>query len=135
VARYVSLDRLIEEDRVRYYAVLEQSSARWHDGAHALEPWLIFLLGVVRNGCREFADRAGRVKAPRGAKTHLVEAIIARMDRPFTLAELERECPHVSRDTVRLLLKRLRRQGKVVCLGRGPAASWKRVGRWPTEKG
>lgn len=130
VARYVSLDRLIEEDRARYYAVLERSSARWHDGTHELEPWLIFFLGIVRNGCREFAERAGRVKAPRGAKGALVEHEIAAMSQEFTLVELERRCPHVSRDMVRLVLTRLRRSGRVTCIGLGPGAVWKRTSNW-----
>jgi Fic family protein len=134
VARYVSLDRLVEEERGRYYAVLEQSSARWHDGSHALEPWLIFFLGIVRSGCREFADRVGRVKAPRGAKGALVEHEIAAMPEAFTLVDLERRCPHVSRDMVRMVLKRLKGQGRLECLGRGPAAAWRRSGRWSAGK-
>ena len=32
--RYISLERLIEQNKERYYEVLEQSSQRWHDGEH-----------------------------------------------------------------------------------------------------
>jgi Fic family protein len=134
VGRYVSLDRLVEEERTRYYEVLRQSSEGWHTGTHVLDPWLLFFLGVVRAAGREFAERAGNVKAPRGAKTALVEQVIAEMEGTFTLVELERRCPHVSRDMVRLLLFRLRRAGRVECIGRGPSSAWKRVGRWPGEK-
>jgi Fic family protein len=131
VGRYVSLDRIVEDDRARYYEVLRQSSVEWHDGRHTLDPWLIFLLGVLRSAGREFEARVGAVKAPRGAKTLAVEQVIAEMEGPFSLVDLERRCPHVSRDMVRLLLFRLRRAGRVECTGRGPLAAWRRTGRWP----
>ena len=35
--RYISLERIIEDNKERYYEVLEQSSQRWHDGKH--DPW------------------------------------------------------------------------------------------------
>lgn len=130
VGRYVSLDRLVEDEKTRYYEVLRQSSARWHAGKHDLEPWLLFFLGVLRAAGREFEERAGNVKVPRGAKTAAVEQVIAEMDGPFTLVDLERRCPHVSRDMVRLLLKRLRRAGRVTCVPRGPASIWKKTDGW-----
>ncbi len=37
VGRYISLERLIEENKERYYEVLEASSQRWHEGKH--DPW------------------------------------------------------------------------------------------------
>ena len=129
VGRYISLDRIVEDERVRYYEVLRLSSAGWHAGTHTLDPWLLFFLGVLRTAGREFTERAGKVKAPRGAKTQLVEDVIAGMEGPFTLVELERRCPHVSRDMVRLVLFRLRRAGRVECMGRGQLAAWRRIGR------
>ncbi len=44
----------------------------------------------------------------------------------FTLSELERACPGVSRDMVRQVLKTLRKEGKVKCLGKGPGAAWEK---------
>ncbi len=37
VGRYISLERLIEENKDRYYETLEESSQGWHDGKH--DPW------------------------------------------------------------------------------------------------
>ncbi len=42
---------------------------------------------------REFEDRVGRIKAPKGAKTELIEAAIDKFDGEFTMRELERACP------------------------------------------
>ena len=37
VGRYISIERLIEENKERYYETLEQSSQGWHEGKH--DPW------------------------------------------------------------------------------------------------
>lgn len=34
VGRYISLERLIEQSKERYYETLEQSSQGWHEGKH-----------------------------------------------------------------------------------------------------
>jgi Fic family protein len=34
VGRYISLERLIEQNKERYYETLAQSSRGWHEGAH-----------------------------------------------------------------------------------------------------
>ena len=75
VGRYVSLDRIgVEEEKAQYYETLEQSSKGWHAGSHDLQPWLLYLLSVLRRASLEFEERAGSLKAPRGAKRALVES-------------------------------------------------------------
>ena len=110
------------------YETLYRSSQGGHEGQHDLIPWLNYFLGVVRRAYREFEESAGQIKTPRGAKTALVEAAIGAFPGDFTLAELERACPGVSRDMVRRVLRELQKAGKVACLGRGPGAAWRRKG-------
>lgn len=126
VGRYVSTERLVEEAKQDYYEALRRSSQGWHEGKHDFAPWLAFFLTIVRRAYVEFEQRAGDVRAPRGAKTQLVELAVAGFDGAFSLADLERKCPGVSRDMVRRVLADLRRKGLVVCGGRGPAARWER---------
>ena len=40
VGRYVSLERVIEENKDRYYETLEQSSKHWHEGTHDAWPYI-----------------------------------------------------------------------------------------------
>lgn len=131
VGRYISLERLVEESKDDYYEALRRSSEGWHEGRHDLIPWLNYFLGVLRRAYREFERRAGDVKTPRGAKTVLVEAAIDAFPGDFTLADIERNCPGVSRDMVRRVLRDLRKADRVVCLGRGPGATWRRKGIIP----
>ena len=122
---YISFERLIEENKDRYYETLEQSSYGWHDGEHDPWPYINYLLFILKTAYREFEDRAGSVKSPRGTKTELVEAAVKAFHGEFTLADLERACPHVSRDMIRRVLRNLQTEGKAKCLGRGPGAAWR----------
>jgi hypothetical protein len=70
----------------------------------------------------------GQVKTVRGAKRKLVEDAVARFDGRFTLLDLERACPGVSRDMVQRVLRDLQRAGQATCLGRGPGAEWTKKG-------
>lgn len=130
VGRYISLERLIEENKERYYETLEQSSQDWHKGRHDPWPFINYILFTLKDAYREFEERLGKVAAPRGAKSELVIAAIARRNAEFRVADLQRDCPGVSIDMVRRVLKGLQAGGKVRCLGRGRDAQWKRLGRW-----
>lgn len=127
VGRYISLERLIEESKEDYYEVLRASSAGWHEGKHEVLPWLNYFLAVLRRAYVQFGERAGQVKSPRGAKADLVLAAIRQVPSPFRVADLQQICPGVSIDWIRRVLKDLRSQGKVECLGRGQQAQWRRL--------
>jgi Fic family protein len=131
VGRYISLERLVEESREDYYEILQRSSRGWHEGQHDFVPWLNYFLSVLRRAYREFEDRAGQVKSPRGAKTALIEAAVEAFPAEFNLTDLERACPGVSRDMVRRVLRQLQKEKKVLCLGRGPGAAWRKEGTTP----
>jgi len=128
VGRYISLERLIEEHKQRYYETLEISSQRWHEGKH--DPWVYinFLLYILKQAYGEFIERVEKIETPKGAKTELVIEQIQKMDGEFTLSQLQTKCPGVSRDMVRKVLKDLHKLDKVVCKGRGPGARWRRKG-------
>lgn len=125
VGRYISLERLIEQNKDRYYETLEQSSQGWHEGTHDPWPYINYLLYILKAAYREFEERVGRTASPRGAKTESILAAINGFSGDFTLGKLERACPGVSRDMIRRVLRDLRREGKVRCRGRGPGAAWR----------
>lgn len=126
--RYVSIERVIEQNKARYYETLEQSSLGWHEGRHDPWPYINYVLFVLKTAYREFEARVGEVKTPRGAKTELVASAATDFAGEFSLSDLERACPGVSRDMVRRVLRDLQAQGKVECMGRGPGARWRNKG-------
>jgi Fic family protein len=128
VGKYISLERIIEESKETYYEALRKSSTRWHQAKHDIEPWLCYFLGTINSAYREFEERAGGVKSARGAKTENVIQAINEQAGEFSISEIERLCPAVSRDMIRIVFRQLQKQKKIICLGRGQSARWKRIG-------
>lgn len=128
VGRYISLEQLVEQAREAYYEALRRSSSGWHEGMHELLPWLNFFLAILHRAYKNFEERAGQVKSPRGAKRALIHEAIAAWTGEFTLVELERACPGISRDMIRRVLRELQKAEQVNCLGRGPGARWRKRG-------
>ena len=128
VGRYISLERIIEQNKERYYETLEQSSMGWHNGKHNPWPYIIYVLFVMKAAYREFEERLGRTQSPRGTKTEMIETAVNALSGEFTLSQLERACPGVSRDMIRRILRGLQKAGHVECLGRGPGARWRKRG-------
>lgn len=82
---------------------------------------------IVRLAYREFEERVGDVRAPRGSKSARILAAIAGTRGTFSVADLQQQCPGTGIDLIRKVLKREREQGRISCTGRGPAARWQRT--------
>jgi Fic family protein len=130
VGRYISIERLIEENKERYYETLEQSSQDWHEGKHNPWPYVNYLLFILKSAYKEFEERVGQTASPKGAKTELVTTAIRRFAGSFRVSDVQRDCPGVSVDLIRQVLKNLRSRGRVKCLGRGQSAEWQRTAKW-----
>ena len=100
----------------------------WHECKHDPWPYINFVLYTLETAYKEFEERLGQIKGPRGSKKELVEAAIQEISSPFMLSDVERSYPGVSRDIIRKALRDLQNLGHVECLGRGPGAPWKRKG-------
>lgn len=127
VGRYVSLERIIEESKEGYYETLRASSRGWHEGAHDAHPWLNYFWGALQRASREFEERLTGAGDGKMNKSDLVRAAVLRKVGPFTSTEIERECPNVSQDLVRLVMRQLRDEGVIALQGRGRGAKWLRV--------
>ncbi len=135
VGRYISLERIIEQNKDRYYETLEQSSAGWHEGAHDPWPYVNYLLFILKTAYREFEERVGQTASPRGSKALLVRQAIAAHLGEFRLRDIERACPGVGREWIRRILSEMKAGSEVTCRGRGPAARWRYQGRVGGQEG
>lgn len=134
VGRYISLERLIEQHKDRYYETLKLSSQGWHQGKHDPWPYINYGLYTLLDAYKEFERRAGETASPKGAKAEFVLQAIRRRTGEFRLQDIERACPGVGRDWIQSKLAELRDSGELVCRGRGPAARWKRTSKGTTPK-
>lgn len=127
VGRYISLERVFEESKETYYETLEASSIGWHEGRNDALPWLRYFWGVLLRAYREFEERVGTIGAGRGSKTAHIRSVVDRRTIPFAISELERDCPGISRDMIRHVLRQMRQEGEVEVIGKGRGAKWKKT--------
>ena len=135
VGRYISIERLIEESKETYYEALQLSSQGWHEGNHRLRPWWEYSFGILIGAYQEFEKRVGSITNVRGAKTAIVENVIDNLPSPFSISDIERACPAVSREMIRVILNRLRKEGRVSCKGTGRGALWEKRDNKPPKRG
>jgi Fic family protein len=126
VARYISLDRLIEESKEEYYRVLKLCSQGWHEGKNEIIPWWNYFLGLLRNAYKEFERQFESVDA-RTAKSDLVrQTLLAQVER-FALADMAAQLPAVSSQLIKKVLAEMKTARQVRLAGRGRGARWEVV--------
>ena len=128
VGRYISMERLIEQNKERYYETLKLSSQGWHEGKH--NPWhyINFLCFIIKSAYKEFEDRLGEMSQPKGEKTEMVKNAVAGFPGNFSVADIQKKCPGVGIDTIRRALKDMQRLNIVECVSRGAGAKWQKTG-------
>lgn len=80
-----------------------------------------------------FADRAAAAKTPGTKQQRIREHILRHAPVTFRLADIRGAVPGVSDQTIRLVLERLKNEGKVRPGGTGRAATWTRTNTAASE--
>jgi Fic family protein len=60
VGRYISLERIVEQNKESYYEALQTSSVGWHEGSHDIMPWVQYFLSTIHAAYCEFEECAGK---------------------------------------------------------------------------
>ena len=129
VGRFISLERVIQDSCKSYYDALEASSRGWHESEHDVMPWVEYSWGVLLRAYREFEERLGNLDRPGTSKSQRVREAVERKIKPFRIVDIEYECPDVSRETIRLVLRAMKKEGLVEPKGRGRGARWRKLSR------
>ncbi|MBI4356325.1 MAG: Fic family protein [Gammaproteobacteria bacterium] len=127
VGRYISLEKIIEDSKARYYDTLHQASENWQYSTHPIKIWWEYFLTTLLLAYQQLEERIGMLTKGRGAKTDLIIATINNLSSSFRISDLEQACPTVGRDMIRVVLNRLRTEGKLNCHGTGRGAKWHKV--------
>jgi Fic family protein len=127
VGKYISIERITEQSKETYYESLNKSSKQWHEAKHDVFPWFNYFLGTILGAYKEFEERAGNVKPVRGAKTGIVINAIEHQHGNFSISDIERACPNVSRVMIKKVLFQMQKDKKIKSLGKGQSAKWKRM--------
>ena len=123
VARYISLERLIEESKEDYYRVLKVCSQGWHEDKNEIVPWWNYFLSTLRAAYKEFERQVESVEA-RPAKSDLVRQTVLGQVEPFTLADMAAQLPAASSQLIKKVLAEMKKAGHARLTGRGRGARW-----------
>ncbi|ABM41076.1 filamentation induced by cAMP protein Fic [Acidovorax sp. JS42] len=124
VGRFISLERIFENSKEDYCTAVGASLQGWHEGIHNITPWFDYFWGTLARAYEEFEDRIGTIERGRGAKGDRVRTEILKHRLPFSISEIEKACPGVSRDMVRLTLRTMKAEGLIEPTGKGRNAKW-----------
>ena len=127
IGKFISIERIIEENKERYYETLEESSRMWHEGKNDIWPYANYLLFVFKEAYRQLENRLESIPNPKGNKTDLIMDYIENSVGSFRIADIKYNLPGVSIELIRKVLKTLQKENKVISLGRGRNAEWEKV--------
>ena len=134
VGRYVSLERIIEQTKQSYYDTLYTSSQGWHESRHDVLPWTEYFLSTLLAAYDEFESRFGRVSKGHGSKTDMIRNAVDGFIADFSITDVEKACPKVSRDMIRHVLGQLREAGVILPVGKGRGAKWRNAeSKWGSK--
>ncbi len=125
VGRYISIEGKIEKTKAKYYEVLEQSGARWHDGANDPTPFIKYMLGLILSAYRDFEKRVYLMDEKLPAVEQVRRAINEKIGK-FTKSEMMEMVPSVGRASVENALKALCEEGFISRHGKGKATFYTR---------
>jgi Fic family protein len=126
VGRYISLERIIEQSKVAYYASLGLSDLNWYEGTHDHLPFTEYFLGLTLSAYREL-EASTSLNFGHGAKKTMVEEAVEALPATFRFADLVDRLPLLKETTIKGTLKKMREDGKIVSEGRGRSAYWRKV--------
>ena len=133
VGKYISLERIFEESKEGYYKTLRESSQGWHEAKHNPFPWMEYFWGVIIRAYKEFEERVAIIKetaSGKGSKAAQIKLAIKNKVGPFSISDIEKDCPGISRDWIRYVLRELRAGGELQSLGVGRGAKWVVAAGW-----
>lgn len=124
VGKYISLEKLIADNKESYYEALQDSDAGWHEEENDYLPFARYTLGVIIAAYRDFSDRVEILITKGFSKPNRVREIIRNSSRKMTKAEIMAQCPDVSPRTVQRALESFLASGEILKIGGGRYTSY-----------
>lgn len=119
VGKYISLERLIEQTKERYYDTLQESSTGWNEGINDYTPVVTYLLEVTVAAYREFSSQVQTLVTSGLSKPERIREVIKGTSGRITKTELLEKCPDIAQITIQRTLVDLQKNGEIIKIGGG----------------
>lgn len=107
VGKYVSIEKIIEETKSKYYDALQLSSVGWAENNNNPTAFIKYMLAIILKAYRDYETRVNVLIARSStALNKIQEAIKAKIGK-FTKADVISLCPTLSETTIERCLKQL----------------------------
>lgn len=114
IGKYVSLEKIIENSRDKYYESLNNASTNWYHGQNDEYAFIVYILNVILNAYKEFEDRLSIQTSDHLLSKDLVLQVILKLDADtFTKSEILYLCPQLKRSSVENALSSLVKKKKI----------------------
>lgn len=127
VAKYISIERLIEQSKTTYYETLQASSIGWSDNKQDYTPFVRYLLGVILHTYEDFSERFITFSLPEWTTAERLVREMQKSLKPLSRAELEVLLPNVSRRTIERALAELQVKSEIEKVGQGRSTKYRLI--------
>ena len=117
VGKYISLEKLIEENKLTYYETLQESSTGWDVGNHNYLPFLQYQLGIILKAYREFERRVEHVTSAKLNKMERIRMMFEQKPGKIRKADIMAACPDISVSLIERTLKQMLDNGEIRKIG------------------
>ena len=125
VARYISIERLIENNKALYYETLAQSSNGWNENHNNEQPFIRFMLGIILDAYRQLEDRVSiGACVSDESKRRRVAAVFLKRAGVVRKSDILSFCPDISEITVKRTLAELLVCGAITKTGAGRSTGY-----------
>lgn len=121
VGQYISIEKAIADTKESYYATLQQSDLKWHEGENDPKAFIKYMLGIILSCYREFEERitiaskAGNKSTAYDVVKKYTESTLGKFSKQDALMS----CPSLGSSSVEAALKKLVEEGVVIRTGSG----------------
>ncbi len=117
VGKYISLEKLIEENKQTYYETLQESSTGWDAGNNNYLPFLQYQLGIILKAYREFERRVEHVTSAKLNKMERIRMMFEQKSGKIRKADIMAACPDISISLIERTLKQMLDNGEIRKIG------------------
>lgn len=125
VARYMSVDRIIERSGMDYYNALNACVEGWDRSKGDYAPYVVYWLDVLHEAYQALIEKLeSQIDAP-GGKAQRVRAFVKDAADPVTKRQVREAFPDISESTIENVLGDMVRNGEVEKVGAGRSTAYR----------
>ncbi|MBO5923611.1 MAG: Fic family protein [Lentisphaeria bacterium] len=119
VGKYVSLEKIIEENKQSYYETLHSSGINWNENSNDPLPFLRYMLGIILSAYRDFEKRLDGVTGIKRSKSDRIKQVFEQKLGKIKKSDIVEACPDISISMIERTLKQMQNDGTIERIGFG----------------